>query len=260
MTGALETWRPTGHNKEKPMSKMVRATFALICAAFLAMGCGGDPGSSGNGSGDTDPSSGSGTTTPHFVTLPVTLVAGDATDTVTNSTAVRVWKNTENQPMGAMPISYDAYVSDPIAVDANDPDLVLVGIDVFTDGYLVAIAPTPLVDVDQLKSADDTFPISAIAACDLTGAVWSCTQTITQNGATIDTQTKTSTLTMVFDSERGTWGASIDALSVGFTILGDTISAANNATPTHGEVAPDGNGLQFDIDGVNADANYTCSR
>jgi hypothetical protein len=239
------------------MSKMLRAMFALICAAILA-GCGGDPGTSGDNGGDTD-TSGSGTTQPHNVTIDIVLVAGSATDAVAELTAVSVWKNTPNTPMGAMPISYDAYQANPIKIDANDPKLVQVGVDVLAEGYLVAIAPTHQVGVDQLQEATDSFPLSAIAACDLQGQ-WSCTQTIMQNGVVVDTQTKPSALTMVFDSEHGSWSAGVDAFNVGFTILGDTISAATNANPTHGEIAPDNKGFQLNIEGANADVNYTCSR
>jgi hypothetical protein len=238
---------------------MLRAMFALICAAILA-GCGGDPGTSGDSSGETNPSgSGSGTTQPHNVTIDIVLVAGSATDAVAELAAVSVWKNTPNTPMGAMPISYDAYLADPIEIDANDPDLVQVGVDVLAEGYRVAIAPTHQVGVDQLKAATDSFPLSAIAACDLQGQ-WSCTRTLVKDGMTIDTQTKTSAISMSANGQNSVWDVAIETFATSFGLVGHTISTGSSASPTSGSVSLDGNNLTLDVQGANADAHYDCSR
>ncbi len=225
------------------MKNAIRATFALLCAAFLAMGCGGDPGSSGNGSGDTNPdTSGSGTTQPHNVAIPVALVAGSTTDTIANLAAVSIWRNDPANPMGSMPISYPAYEADPIVVDANEKGLEGIGVDVVVPGYLVVTAPQAILLADDLKAAGDQIALNAIIARDLTGT-WSCTQTITKNNAIWSEETDASAITISIDLGHGKWAWAIDKFGGPYGILGDTISSDESGANVSGTVTKNGNVL-----------------
>jgi hypothetical protein len=240
-------------------SKMFRAMFALICAAILA-GCGGDPGSSGDSSGETDPSgsTGSGTTQPHIVTIPVTLVAGDTTDTVAEIATVNVWRNTQATPMGTMPVSYTAYEADPVEIDANEEDLLQIGIDVAIVGCQAAVVPMPILSVEQLRAVGDSFPVSVLVARNLTEGVWVCAETITKNGAPFLNDTKTTSVTMNIDVARGTWIWGFEAFSGIYRILGDTVSADDNDEIVSGTVTQNGAVLDMTVT-YKADASTVIS-
>lgn len=241
------------------MKYTVRAIFALLCAAILAMGCGGTPGSSG----DSDSGDGTGagpSVTPHMVTLPVTLNAGNATNEVASIAIVTVWQNTPDTPMKTMPVAFEDYANDPIEVDANDPDLVQVGLNLEASGFMIAIAPAAIVSSEKLQAVDTDFPIAATAARDVTGT-WTCTQTLTQNGVVYDEQTKSSAIKMLLDQTGTACGMSIEAFGgASFKILGDQISTWGNDQPAQGTVESQGHDLNIAVDGVNGDAAYSCSR
>jgi hypothetical protein len=170
-----------------------------------------------------------------MVTIPVTLVAGDATDAVASLAAVNIWRNDPANPMGTMPISYEAYVTNPVVVDANDPSLDGIGVDVIVDGYVTTTAPHDVLLVADLKAAADVIPVNAIVACDLTGAAWSCTTTQKSNGGVVNTSSETSTITMSIDLEHGSWHAS--ACGIGFGLLGDTVQDTDSQAMLSGTVS-----------------------